>query len=298
MIPASFYVVAGITALTVLTGWRYFRRFQVNRPPVGVINLGDVALLLTMIVVMPALYLVLPLWVVTAVLAVGMLSALYIGLEPILPRAWLVLIACFALVGADVALALTRGVISEPFLLVNNVVMVIAIVGGTSLWAQSGMKARGVAVLAGALAIYDGVATLRFSIMTDVLNRLSALPLFPVVAWGLDNPRTSLRIGLGDLLLATVFPLVMRKAFGRTAGIVAVATGIVVPVVMLAMVATATGPTTIPVMAVMGPLMVMQYIAWHRARGRERTTWQYLQAEPLTTPAAQPGTVRETAPQM
>jgi predicted component of type VI protein secretion system len=35
-----------------------------------------------------------------------------------------------------------------------------------------------------------------------------------------------LSIGLGDLLLMTVFPLVMRKAYGRPAGIAAIAIGL------------------------------------------------------------------------
>jgi hypothetical protein len=37
---------------------------------------------------------------------------------------------------------------------------------------------------------------------------------------------------------------------------------------------------TFPVMTVLGPLMVLQYLSWSRRRGPERTTRQYLQAEP------------------
>ncbi len=33
-------------------------------------------------------------------------------------------------------------------------------------------------------------------------------------------------IGIGDLLLAALFPLVMRKAFGRPAGVAALATSL------------------------------------------------------------------------
>jgi hypothetical protein len=35
-----------------------------------------------------------------------------------------------------------------------------------------------------------------------------------------------------------------------------------------------------PVMVVLGPLMMLQYAYW-RHRRQERTTWQYLQAEPI-----------------
>ena len=48
---------------------------------------------------------------------------------------------------------------------------------------------------------------------------------------------------------------------------------------------------TIPAMVVLGPLTVAQYLVW-RHRGRERTTWEYLQAEPLA-PALVPAPTRE-----
>jgi hypothetical protein len=37
----------------------------------------------------------------------------------------------------------------------------------------------------------------------------------------------------------------------------------------------------LPVMTVLGPLMAAHYGYWIRRRGEERTTWQYLQAEPV-----------------
>jgi hypothetical protein len=41
---------------------------------------------------------------------------------------------------------------------------------------------------------------------------------------------------------------------------------------------------TIPAMVVVGPLTAALYLVWHR-RGRERTTREYRQAEPLAAPA-------------
>jgi hypothetical protein len=37
----------------------------------------------------------------------------------------------------------------------------------------------------------------------------------------------------------------------------------------------------VPLMTGLGPLMVLQYAYWVRRRGQERTTWEYLQAEPF-----------------
>lgn len=86
-------------------------------------------------------------------------------------------------------------------------------------------------------------------------------------------------IGLGDLLLAAVYPLALRKAFGRTAGL----TGLVVALIVVGGLLAMPLAGTFPVMVVLGPLMVLQYAWWIRRRGAERTTWQYLQAEPRPT---------------
>ena len=50
-----------------------------------------------------------------------------------------------------------------------------------------------------------------------MVERLADLPFLPVVAWGFGQDEWA-GIGLGDLLFATVFPLVMRKAYGKRAG--------------------------------------------------------------------------------
>ena len=166
---------------------------------------------------------------------------------------------------------------SNPFLLVNNTVLIIAIVGATNLWAQSGMKARDIAVLGGVLALYDLIATSLLPLTTDLFGSLASIPLAPLVAWGAGSG--SLGIGLGDLLLATVYPLVMRKGFGRSAGIVAMVITLGVTAVMMALLKLTNSSVTLPAMTALGPLMVLQYGYWIRRLGQERTTKQYLQAE-------------------
>ena len=79
---------------------------------------------------------------------------------------------------------------------------------------------------------------------------------------------------MGDLLLASTFPLVMRKAFGRGAGMTALAIslGVIGMLLVLPMLGVVSG--TFPVVIVLGPLMVVQYAYWRRC-GQERATWQY-----------------------
>jgi hypothetical protein len=282
----SLFVVLGFAVLTAVGGWSYFRRFQVTRPPIGVVNLRDAVFLVAVLVLMPYLYLSLPLVVVTVLLAGVVLTALHVTLEPVIPGTGGLWAAIVALLSADVGLGVTRGVNSPAFLLINNVILTVAIIGAANLWVQSGMKARGVAVLSAVLMVYDVVATWQLSVMTDVFQRLGRLPLVPVMAWGLPDPRSSLRLGLGDLLLVTVAPLVLRKAFGRTAGLIALGSELGVLAVLLTLLTTRTVTVSIPVMTVLGPLILAQYAYWRRTDGAERTTWQYLRDEPIARPIA------------
>jgi hypothetical protein len=118
------------------------------------------------------------------------------------------------------------GAPSTPFLLANNTVLAIGIIGAANLWVQSGMNARHVAVLGAALVAYDFVATSVLPLMNDLIDRLASLPFALQITWA-SGDNQWLGIGLGDLLMATVFPLVMRKAFGRTAGLLALVSGLV-----------------------------------------------------------------------
>jgi hypothetical protein len=283
----AYWVVFGHAAAAVLLGHAFFRRSRVARPPVGVFDLGDVALLLCAVVVAPLLYLALPRGAAAALLGLGVLGALLVVLEPALGAgrgargrrgARLAWPLALALLAADAAAALRPGAPAAA-LAVNNAVLVLAVVGVANLWAQSGLKARDAAVLAGALAIYDVVATAWLPLTDTLLGRLAGLPFAPLVAWP-AGPAGGLGIGLGDLLLATVWPLVFRKAYGRRAGRTAAALAVATLAGLLALLALGLVRATIPAMVVLGPLIVAQYLVW-RHRGRERTTWEYLQAEPL-----------------
>jgi hypothetical protein len=288
---SALLVVASYVAVAVLGGWGFFRRYRVVGPPLGVVNLADVAIMLAFIVVVPYLFLTLPLWAVALVFGVAVLSALYSTLVPMLRWRGATTLASLGLVGADVALAFRLGVTAPAFLAVNDTVLVLVVVGATNLWARSGMKARDVSILAAALAIYDLIVSWQFPVMVTLLDRFSQLPLFPMIAWPIGAGEAAhagsgavlsqiLGVGLGDVLLATVFPLTMRKAFGRAAGLAAMALTLATVVGALVLLSAGLVTTGIPVMSFLGPLMVAQYAYWRRTRGGERTVAQYLRAEP------------------
>jgi hypothetical protein len=131
------------------------------------------------------------------------------------------------------------------------------------------------------LAIYDVIVTWQLTQTADLFSRLFGLPLAPIIAWPLGAGGEWLGIGMGDMLLATVFPLVMRKAFGRAAGIASLAGNLSLIVVLLTVAVVSQLQVLFPVMILLGPLIIVQYAYWRRRCGRERATRQYLQAEPV-----------------
>ena len=266
----SFYVILGCAICAVLGGWAYFRRYAVSRPPIGVFNLKDITLMVLFVILVPFLYLLLPLWLAAGLLLLAALSIFYFTWEPVLHARWAIWLAVLVLLAVDVGTALLFKTNNDRFLAVNNLVLIVLIVGITNLWAQSGMKARDAAILGALLAVYDVVATTLLPMTTEMFVRLTGLPLAPMLAWGTSNG--FLGIGVGDVLLATVFPLVMRKAFGRAAGIAAMVIALLAIGTMLAL----PLKVVFPAMVVLGPLMMLQYLYWRRRRGPERTTRQYL----------------------
>jgi hypothetical protein len=269
----SYAVVLGGAVCAVLGGWAYFRRYQISRPPIGVFTLTDLALMVLFILLVPLLYLALPLWLVAGLLGLSALSVLYFTWEPLLQARWAIWLVVLVLLAADGGAALLLGTRRNGFFAINDAVLIVLVVGISNLWAQSGMKARHAALLGAGLAIYDFLATSEFPLTSGLFVRLAGLPLVPMVSWGSSS--SALGIGLGDLLLATVFPLVLCKAFGRPAGITAMVFALAAMGLLLALPLRGM----FPVMVVLGPLMGLQYLFWRRYRGQERTTWQYLQEE-------------------
>jgi hypothetical protein len=274
----GFWIVFGYAVAAILLAGVYFRHVRMARPPLGVINRADVLIMMVAIVLVPYLYLALPLWLVGVLLGAFTVGLLYVTLEPLASRGWRAWLGVLGLVVVDLAVWLRFGSDGMPFALVNNAVLTVAVVGVANVWAQSGMKARDAALLGGLLAIYDVVFTVRLSVMNDLLTRLATLPFAPQVVWP-TGPGDWVGLGLGDLLMAATFPLVMHKAFSRWAGWMAVGISVGVIAVLFYLASLGALNGGFPMMIVLGPGMVLQYGLWIRRLGRERTTWQYLQAE-------------------
>jgi hypothetical protein len=200
---------------------------------------------------------------------------LYAACQPALRVRWVIWLVALALLLLDALAASRMGTARNAFFAINDLVLILLTVGIANLWAQSGAKARDMALLGLALAIYDYLATARSPLMMTLVDRLATLPLAPVIAW--NSGGATLSLGLGDLLLASVFPPVLRKAYGRTSGLVGLALAMCVIGVLLAF----PSRTGFPVILVLGPLMAALCLVCRGRHGPERTTKRYLLEETI-----------------
>lgn len=86
---------------------------------------------------------------------------------------------------------------------------------------------------------------------------------------------------MGDLLVLTVGPLVLRKAYGQIAGITAVGVGLATIGAIAGAADAGWLQGTFPTMIMLGPLLIAQVAWWGRRRGAARTMAEYLAARPL-----------------
>ncbi|MFJ6574267.1 hypothetical protein ACIQNU_43465 [Streptomyces sp. NPDC091292] len=268
--------VAAITA----AGAAYFGRVRMPRPPVGKYELPDIAVVFVVVVAAPLVYLVMPRVAVSVVFGLVLCAALQFTLAPLLGggRASAVALAAVAVTAAFAFADRTITV-----MVLTDVLLAVAVVGVANMWAQSGMRSSHAAWFAGALACYDLVATGLTSVMDRFAAQVMGLPFAPLLAVTRTDPPVAL--GLGDLLLLVLFPLVAVKAFGRAAGLLAAVVGLAVSCVVSLLFAQGVLTGAFPLLTALGPLIVVQHLLWTRARGGERTSAEWRAGTPRAAAA-------------
>jgi hypothetical protein len=260
----------------------YLRRVRLERPAIGRFNGRDVVFLFAFLVLLPALYLLLPQWALTSVLALTFVAALSIGYRPVLAPAplWL---GIGVLIGADLWMGqrMINNVGNWQFVWAeNSVVVLLAAIAVANLYVQGGMQLRHVAWFAGALAVYDAIFTLVFPVSNELIREFVNHPLFPAVGMRIGFDEAI--VGLGDLLVYAGFTIAAYKAYGRPALRLALALVLVFGAVMptlsglLINYVDARLDVVIPAQTWFGPAALVGY-GWLRRRyGRERTMKEFL----------------------
>jgi hypothetical protein len=264
-------IVVGYCAALATGTWLFFGRAPPWRPAIGVFNTWDVALLLSAVVVLPCVYAELP--EVVAVAAMAPIVAVVVhhtGRRIGLSRAPAAAVSA-AVLTADVAIAVIADERSNVFAAINGVVLALVILGAATFVAASGVSARDVAFLAIALALAQLAVSRLVASPAELLARAGDAPFVPMFGWW--DGSQAVGIGLAELLIAALFPLAARKAFGRTAGLAALAIS-VAAIAAVIVVARDDAMDGWPPIVALGPLVLAQYAYWLRTCGRERRTWE------------------------
>jgi hypothetical protein len=253
----------------------YFRRVRLERPPIGVFNSRDVTILAVFIVLLPVLYLVLPGTLLTAFLVLTFLSALSIALRPVIgSRVRWVLIAVPLVVNIVVTFTML-GTRSgwQVYWVSTSLVVLVAAVGVSNLYVQGGLRMRQIAWFALFLAAYDAFFSLVIPLTPKLADAFQGRPLDPSIGFAL-GPYTA-NIGLGDLLVYSMFTVAAYKAVGRKGAVASLLVvgvfGALVPAtspLLLAAFSHGGTATVIPAQAFFGPAAFATYLALRRRAGQ------------------------------
>jgi len=283
-------VVVGGAWLTAGAALLYFTHVRLERPAIGHFNGRDVLVVFVFLVTLPALYVILPEAVLTAFLILTFVSALTIGYRPLLsstPR-WLII---GALLGANIAvtrvgLGTVRG--WQIYWTLTSIVVLLAVVAVANLYVQGGMQLRHVAWFALALAVYDPLFSIVIPLSIELADRFAGFALDPSI--GMRLGALNANIGMGDLLVYSLFTIAAYKAYGpRTLPAVALAItvfGCVIPSIapeLLGSLHRGNIGFVVPAQTFFGPVAFLLYLWWRR-RGVEAPMSEWLnRATPAET---------------
>jgi hypothetical protein len=296
-----FGVITTGTIVICAGALAYFRRVRMDRPPVGTFNARDVVILLIFIGILPFVYGWLPDSLVTCLLSVTFASALYLGYRPLLGAAgiWLGIGLLFGLnIWSSHHL---MGTIPgwQLWYIEQSVTVGLSAIAVCNLYVQGGMKLRHIAWLSLGLAGYDILFASYYPLTGRLLARYVTHPLTPVV--GMRFGGVDYAVGLGDLLVYSLFFVAAYKAYGAQAAKIAA-----VVVVVMGGFATAFIPfifnlsnanldILVPAQSLFGPVAFLTYLWMKRHYGRERTMAEYLASQDDTATA--PRVEQAPAPQ-
>jgi hypothetical protein len=279
----------------------YFRRVRMERPAVGTFNARDVVILLIAIGILPFVYGWLPVPLVTCLLAVTFASALYIGYRPLLGSVgiWLGigLLFGFNIWSSQHVMGTIPG--WQLWYTEQSIMVGLGAIAVCNLYLQGGMKLRHVAWLSLGLAAYDVLFASYYPLTGKLLARYLTHPLTPVV--GMRFGEVDYAVGLGDLLVYSLFFVATYKAYGKwaatiAAGVIAVMGGFATAFIPFVFNLTnANLDVLIPAQSLFGPAAFVTYLWMKRHYGRERTMAEYLASQ--DDAAAAPEVERAPAPE-
>jgi hypothetical protein len=274
-------ILVGVTAICSGAVY-YLRHVRMDRPPIGTFNGRDIVILLAFVIALPFLYGYLPYWLITCLLALTFSSALYLGYGQVIgrTRVW---IAIGLLIGVNIytshhLLGTTYG--WQAWWLEDGLLVGLAAVSVANLYVQGGMKLKYVAWISLVLAVYDVVFATILPLTDKLVSGYLSHPLDPLLGFrfGIDN----YGVGLGDLLVYSLFVVACYKAYGKAGlrigfgmvGFFGAFMTAAVPWVINVL--DVELDLLVPAQAVFGPAAFICYLWMRRRYGPERTMAQFI----------------------
>lgn len=254
--PPGWQVVsiAVVVAMVVVGAEKFDRTRDVVLPAIGVFDWSDVWFLAFVVLSFPVLQYFAPVRVaeaVTILLIVASVADLMRAAAPSRPVLRRVVTTCVAVIASTVSLhhfaVVPRAVIGD--LLLIPFVWIAALA-----WAQTGMRVSHLIAIVIGLTVFDLAATPLSHVMGPLLRRLGEQQ--PQLIFTVPSAHGVALLGIGDVLIAVVVPLVVRRSYGHLAGRVAAGLCVMAYIAGLSVAALRPG-VTIPLMVTLGPATLL-----------------------------------------
>ncbi|MBV9688690.1 MAG: hypothetical protein JO202_03160 [Ktedonobacteraceae bacterium] len=278
--------------LTVTCSLIYFQTVHMERPPIGVFNKEDIAILFMFLLVLPFIYVAIPPLLLTVILVVAFIGLIYTGLRPLM-RARYALLTAIVLLAANIVVTQTSktgwAMGMQIHWALNDLIIILGAVTISNLYVQGAMRLRHVAWFALLLALYDAFFAWVVPLTPALLIHLENTAIDPAIAFTIGTFRMS--IGLGDLFVFSLFTVAAYKGFSvrgmiASLGLVAIF-GTLLPlgVVLVLTAMTGRANVTVPAQVFFGPAAFITYL-WLSRHTQERSMRQWYNAhtKPGSTP--------------
>lgn len=265
-----------VLALVVAGTWRFDGRRRIAVPAIGVFDWSDVWFLMIVVWVFPLLQYAAPLTVgelLTSLLIVAGTADLIraaVPTRPIMRR------AVPAITALTCVVVMVHSFSDVPRAVIGDLLLIPVVVVASLAWAQTGMQVGHLIAIVMYLTVFDVVATPLSHIMRPLLNRLGEQQ--PQLIFTVPGAHGVALLGIGDVLVVVVVPLVVRRHYGAASGRVAAALCVLAYVIGMTPAAMRPG-VTIPLMLTLGPATLLA-IAYGQRQIRRRVI------APIDQPAA------------
>lgn len=284
-------IVVGGVATSLCALW-YFRRVRLDRPAIGTFNGRDIGVIFGFILVLPVLYLSLPRWALTTVLVFTFTGSLAIGFRPLV-RPALLWLGIGLLIGSSIFISRTMmGTVVgwQLWWAVDSILVLLGATAVANLYVQGGMSLRLVSWFGLGIGAYDAFFISSLPLTNKLTEKFLGFPLDPSL--GMRVGLYNFSLGIGDVLVFSMFLIACYKAYGGPAARLALAL-----IVVFGTVAPSLAPLVInfvdartdlivPAQTFFGPAAFLAYVWLRRRYGRERTTSEYLASADASTPAS------------